>query len=520
MNPAASTAVKPAAVPASSPVATPAPASQAAFRPATEVKPAITLTAAAQPNADSQPADASPLSSGTPPALQSPPTNESQPKAETIPAPKANPSTEANRSQAFEVTLNQAVFASLNDHPVIGAELQRIQQARADYLTTSLFPNPQLFTDGQLIPLTHPFTPDRQGGPPQQDVILTYPIDWFLFGKRTAAMTSAHFGVHVAQADFENLVRLRVVETATAFFDAVEAKGLVEVARQNVQNLSKLEAITKQAVIDGGRPAIEENRVRLDLIGAEQRLRTALATEQTTLARLRALMGDREIPAIIVPVSDLERRMPPPVMDIDRALSVAQQSRPDLLAIQFRATQAGANVNVQQRAARPVIAPSLGYTHQYQAGAIGYPDADSWSAAVTMSVPIYDRNQGNIIKAQAEQQRIRFEYAAATLNLEAELRQAIAELTAANDNANSVATEQLQLAESVRDSIVTAFENGGRPLIDVLDAQRNYRETYSLYISTRAAYSRALYRYYAAMGQRINDDGSGIRGADGERVAP
>ena len=169
-------------------------------------------------------------------------------------------------------------------------------------------------------------------------------------------------------------------------------------------------------------------------------------------------------------------------------------------------TKAGADIVVEQRAARPSIAPSLGYAHQYQEKAIGFPDANSWSAALTMSVPIYNRNQGNIEKATAEERRTQFQRSAALLNLEAEIRQAVAELEAADENAKSVATEQLQLAESVRDSITTAYENGGRPLIDVLDAQRNYRETYSLYISTRAAYSRALYRYYAAVGQRLNAD--------------
>ena len=417
--------------------------------------------------------------------------------AETLPDPMADD---------YEVTLNQAVFASLNGHPVIGAEIERIQQSKADYLTSSLFPNPELFTDVQLLPLTHPFTVNRQGGPPQQDLVLTYPIDWFLFGKRTAAMSSAHYGVHVAQAEFENLIRLRVVETATAFFDAVEARGLHDVARQNVENLRRLESVTKQAIADGGRPAIEASRVRLDLIAAEQRFRTAKAAERTAIARLRALMGDQGIPFNLIPVSELDRQLLSPLVDVDQSLVVAQQSRPDLQAIQWRMTKAGADIVVEQRAARPSIAPSLGYAHQYQEKAIGFPDANSWSAALTMSVPIYNRNQGNIEKATAEERRTQFQRSAALLNLEAEIRQAVAELEAADENAKSVATEQLQLAESVRDSITTAYENGGRPLIDVLDAQRNYRETYSLYISTRAAYSRALYRYYAAVGQRLNAD--------------
>ena len=49
----------------------------------------------------------------------------------------------------------------------------------------------EALADGQLLPLTRPVTVDRQGGPPRQDVPITYPIDWYLFGKRAANMVVA-----------------------------------------------------------------------------------------------------------------------------------------------------------------------------------------------------------------------------------------------------------------------------------------------------------------------------------------
>jgi cobalt-zinc-cadmium efflux system outer membrane protein len=55
----------------------------------------------------------------------------------------------------------------------------------------------------------------------------------------------------------------------------------------------------------------------------------------------------------------------------------------------------------------------------------------------------------------------------------------------------------------VRDSINKAYEAGGRPLIDVLDAQRNYRETYRLFIESRANLGRAEARYHALLGRKV-----------------
>ena len=59
------------------------------------------------------------------------------------------------------------------------------------------------------------------------------------------------------------------------------------------------------------------------------------------------------------------------------------------------------------------------------------------------------------------------------------------------------------MAEKVRGAINAAYAAGGRPLIDVLDAQRSYRETYRRFIVTRAAYSRAVERYSAILGKRV-----------------
>ena len=68
-----------------------------------------------------------------------------------------------------------------------------------------------------------------------------------------------------SEADYADLVRQRVTATATAFYDVLEAKSLLDVARQDTENLTRLEAVTRNAVDAGGRPVVELNRVRFNL---------------------------------------------------------------------------------------------------------------------------------------------------------------------------------------------------------------------------------------------------------------
>jgi cobalt-zinc-cadmium efflux system outer membrane protein len=144
----------------------------------------------------------------------------------------------------------------------------------------------------------------------------------------------------------------------------------------------------------------------------------------------------------------------------------------------------------------------LGYTRQYQRKAIGFPDADSWTVAATVTLPLFDRNQGNRAKAASTVVQNQFQYQAAVVALRAEVETAAREYRAAQATAQDIAAEQLKLARDVLDAITVAYQAGGRPLVDLLDAERNFRDTYRAYVSSRAAYWRAVYRYRSAIGQQ------------------
>jgi cobalt-zinc-cadmium efflux system outer membrane protein len=120
-----------------------------------------------------------------------------------------------------------------------------------------------------------------------------------------------------------------------------------------------------------------------------------------------------------------------------------------------------------------------------------------------MTLPFFDRNQGNRAKAASLVLQNEYEYRAALAALRAEIETAAQEYRAAKANAEAVADEQLKLARDVLESITNVYQAGGRPLVDLLDAQRNFHDTYRAYISTRAAYWRAVYRYGAAIGQKV-----------------
>jgi cobalt-zinc-cadmium efflux system outer membrane protein len=425
-----------------------------------------------------------------------------------IPPPRPLPPGEpggagpAREPAPTELTLDQVINAVLVSDPKLRAGFEAINQASADALTASLRPNPTLFHDIQLLPLTRPFTPTRQGGPPQEDVQITYPIDWYLFGKRAANMVAAAHGVRVSESEFADRVRQRVSEAAVAFYDVVEAKALLALARQDVANLERIEVALAKAVAAGGKTQLDLNQFRLDLAQARRLAREAETTLVTARARLRAMIGRSDADPAFDVAGSLDLPLAASLPEPEEGFALAVQNRPDLQALRWKGAQARANVEVETRKAYPDVAPMFGYTHQYQRQAIGFPDADSWTAAVTMSLPLFNRNQGNRLRAASAVAQNQFEYQAALAGLRAEVETASRECRAARATADEIAGDQLRIARDVLEGIATAYQLGGRPLVEFLNAERTLRETYRAYATSRAAYWRAVYRYRAAIGQQ------------------
>jgi cobalt-zinc-cadmium efflux system outer membrane protein len=425
---------------------------------------------------------------------------------------RANASSRAEQLQAAAplppspsesaLTLDQTIHLCLLHDPKIRAGLELINQANADAVTASLRPNPEVSTGGTLLPLSRPITPEQPGGPSELDVGVAYPIDWFLFGKRAAAMASASIGIHVSEADYADLVRQRATEAALAFYDVLEAESLLDVANQDVENLQQVETVTQKAVVNGGRPQVELNRVRLELLGSRRTCRDAISALVSAKAKLRALLGRPNSDMPVEIAGTLDGSLTAEVLSVNDAYAMATQNRPDILSLRRKIAKAQADVVVENRNGLPEVQSSFGMGYQYQQP-VGASDLNTWNAGISMTIPLFNRNQGNRAKAASAVSQGNYDLQTGLLELRAEVEQAVQSLLTSQQNAASVAQEELRLAAQVRDSIRQAYGMGGRPLIDVLDAQRNYRETYRIYVTSRADYWRSLYSYNSTIGKQV-----------------
>ncbi len=414
---------------------------------------------------------------------------------EPIPTPAETP------AAASSLTLEQAMAETLQSDAKLRGAMETIRQAQGDFVTSSLLPNPTVQINGVFLPL-RTLTSTSPGGPPELDVIATYPIDWYLFGKRAAAMANAQLGVAVSNADYCDQVRQRLANTASAFYDVLEAQAMVKLAEEDLVSLERVEGITLAGVKFGGSGTIEAERIRLSVLDAQREVCCRETKLTTAKAQLRAAIGRARQAPQPEAAGGLDLPKPATPISLGEAIAVAEQNRPDIISLRRQIAKARSGIEVEQTKARPTVSPSLGYQYQYQ-DCIGVADANSYTAQINVSVPIFDRNQGNIAKAQSVLAQSCFNLQAQLVQAEADIEQAVAEFQSAEEDALLIGPQQLAAARSVRDRTEAAYKLGGKTLLDVLDAQRAYRDTNRNYILGQSAYWHALHKLNAAVGQQV-----------------
>jgi cobalt-zinc-cadmium efflux system outer membrane protein len=113
-------------------------------------------------------------------------------------------------------------------------------------------------------------------------------------------------------------------------------------------------------------------------------------------------------------------------------------------------------------------------------------------AAVIMPLPLFDRNQGNILQAHQRIDKAVDEQAATELRLKTELAQAYEALSAATGEISLLRDEILPGATSAFETTTRGYELGRFGFLEMLDTQRILFQNRVLYIRALANYQRLV----------------------------
>ena len=105
---------------------------------------------------------------------------------------------------------------------------------------------------------------------------------------------------------------------------------------------------------------------------------------------------------------------------------------------------------------------------------------------VSMPIPLFNRNQGNVLAAARRTDQARDLRNASELRLRSEVQSGLDQWATANTEVNAFNQVILPAAQSAVDSATRGFEMGKFNFLDVLDAQRTLFEARSQYLQAVA----------------------------------
>jgi cobalt-zinc-cadmium efflux system outer membrane protein len=175
----------------------------------------------------------------------------------------------------------------------------------------------------------------------------------------------------------------------------------------------------------------------------------------------------------------------------------AIQNRPDLRAAQQGVTAATSQWELQKAEGKVDVTGQLNYSH--------VSSINTATVYVSVPLPVFNRNQGNIAQAHFAITQTQEQEKATSDQVMTDVHDAYVGL---KENDRIIVLYQsgyLDAAVKDRDIIEFAYRHGGASLLDWLQAERNYR-------ATELGYRQSLYSYLDALEQ--------LREAVGARTLP
>jgi cobalt-zinc-cadmium efflux system outer membrane protein len=405
----------------------------------------------------------------------------------TAPAPQTSPP-----SAAARISLDDAIRLALQHNHALQALRSTIQQSLAEEITANLRPNPTLGLDAQFIPIFQPnqLTSDYLDQSAQFDAGIGYLFE--RGKKRQHRLQAAKDQTAVVRSLVSDNERQLVFNVSQQFVDVLLAESTLEFAQQDLDSFQKTVDISKERFRVGDMSEGDFLKIKLQLLQFQSDLSAARLAKLQSLAALRQLLGFETVPDDYDVQGSLDYQ--PVHADLKDLKNVAATNRPDLRAAQQAVTAAESQLALQKANGKMDITGTFDYSHT--AG------ASSGSFFYNMPLPIFNRNQGEIARAQYAITQAQEQASETAQQVLTDVVTALANLRTNDQIIQLYQGGYVDQAKQSRDISEYAYRKGAASLLDYLDSERTYRANQLAYRQALASYMLALEQMRQAVGTR------------------
>lgn len=370
-------------------------------------------------------------------------------------------------AQTARWTLEDAIENAFTHSPVLQARQAALAAVESGLLSAKTYPyNPELALDiaGRN---------NLAGSTIDRGLSLSQELE--VAGQRRKRIVVADESLAAAKADLLREKRLLAFRVESAFAAAVRARELLGVAETDATLARDLMEFSERRLERGATTQIEVNLAQASMGRAKrsvERARAEYASARSVLAEIAGrdpAIQPEPVGALAFPEGD--------VPALEELLQSATENRGDLESIRRKELAADAAIQLALAERRPNLVIG-GFLEREEAG-------DIFGATVSVSLPLFNRNQGRIAESQAVRERLRYEREALHLAVQQEVVDALSQLQAAQASVKFLRDQVLSTLEENVDLLQRSFAAGRIGATEVVILRREF-------VANRREYVEAL----------------------------
>ncbi len=390
------------------------------------------------------------------------------------------------------ITLSDAITIAVAHNHALKAARTLILQNRAQEITANLRPNPTLNFDSQFLPIFTPsdYSSDYLDQLQQFDLGVGYLFE--RGHKRQRRLQAAKDATAVTGAQVSDDERVLVFDVAQQFVSVLLAESTLQFALMDLKSFQDTVDISRTQYKAGYISEGDYLKIKLQLLQFETDVSSARLARVQALVGLRQLLGYDAVPADYDVVGDLAYQ--PVHVKLEDLQLQALKDRPDYQAAELGITAAESQILLAKANAKQDVTASANYTH--------VAGESSASFFASIGLPIFDRNQGEILRTQYALTQAQESRSAASDAVLSDVSDAYEALRSNEEVVQIYTSGYLKEAQDSRDISEYAYKRGATSVLEFLDSERSNRAVQLAYRQALASYMTAVEQLKEAVGTR------------------
>ncbi|MBL9116411.1 MAG: TolC family protein [Verrucomicrobiaceae bacterium] len=390
----------------------------------------------------------------------------------------------ASLASAHTLSLNQIAERVREHNPQLKAARVTIAEARARQLSAGKLSNPSLVTDWRTQSKLNP-----------AEATIAFEQSFPLTNRLRLEKQVATHEVAAAQLEVDEAERQTIAEARELAVMLIGYRNQHRLREQQSRTARELATFSKNRAEAGEMSALDASQLELDAGRLDLEVRMIDSQIETQKGKLRSLLG-------IAPEGNLEMSGDFPAIRIPPAASHLE--RPDLKLSEKRAEIAETqHLLAQKRRWDDIGVGITGGPESQSAAGSGRQTTGFIGLRLSLPLPFWNRNQGQIAETAATMERVKLETEALTREIKTEAASIRATMQKQAALVAELREKLLPLASSRAEAFQQAFESGQAELAGVLRARDQHFQIQSALLDAERDFHLSQIRYESVIGAQL-----------------